>query len=227
MLKISNEILLDYKSLLIGVIYIKNADNSKSVPQVGEMLKSEEQKLRSRNVESISEFPNILAWQNVHKKFGNKPKRYAPSVQAVVKRVIKGGGIPRINTLVDLYNYISLKYILPVGGEDQDKCKGNIVLDYAKGDETFIEIGGKENNPPEEGEVVYRDDKGIICRKFNWREADRTKLTKNTKNAVIVIESVPPTTKKVLEEAITELKELVSMFCGGEVKTEILGKDSD
>jgi DNA/RNA-binding domain of Phe-tRNA-synthetase-like protein len=145
-----------------------------------------------------------------------------PSVWAVTKRVVKGGELPTINDLVDLYNYICLKYVVPVGGEDLDKCEGEIELMYASGDDKFMEIGGIENNPPEKGEIVYKDDAGVLCRKFNWKEADRTKLTEDTKNAVIVIEVLPPISRETLEKAVSEFKDLVQKYCGGTSESFIL-----
>lgn len=71
--------------------------------------------------------------------------------------MLKGGTLPSINTFVDLYNVLSLKHLLPVGGEDLDRCTGDIILDRATGTEPFIALGETENEPPEAGEIVYKD----------------------------------------------------------------------
>ncbi len=202
---------------------MKDINNKNQSLEIKNLLREAENQLRNNfDAESINQHPHIKAWREAHKKFGNDPKRYAPSVWAVTKRVVKGGEIPTINNLVDLYNYICLKYIVPVGGEDLDKCEGDILLTYAKGDENFIEISGNENNSPEEGEIVYKDNQGVLCRKFNWREADRTKLTEDTKNAIIVIEVLPPLERQILEEAVNEFKELVQKYGGGNLSSFIL-----
>ncbi len=90
--------------------------------------------------------------------------------------------------MVDIYNSISLRYALPCGGEDIDKFVGNVRLTTAVANEEFIPLGTDENSSPYEGEIVYKDDKGAICRCWNWREAVRTMLTENTKNAFLCIE---------------------------------------
>lgn len=208
---------------MIGVVVLKDVNNEDKSPEVKNLLRSAESQLRTDfDSEKINQHPHVLAWREAHKKFGNDPKRYMPSVWAVTKRVAKGGELPNINNLVDLYNYICLKYVVPVGGEDLDKCEGEMQLAYANGDEKFMEIGGSENNPPEKGEIVYKDSVGILCRKFNWKEADRTKLTENTKNAVIVIEVLPPTSREVLEKAVGEFKDFVQKYCGGTSESFIL-----
>lgn len=218
---ISKEVLEKYPSLRVGIILAKGIDNSKGVGE--DILRQTEKSLADQSEEkTINDFPHISDWREAHKAFGNNPKRYAPSVLAVVKRVLKGDNLPNINSLVNLYNHISLKHIAPVGGEDLDTCEGDIRLDFAKGDEHFVSIGSGENEPPEAGEVVYKDDKGVLCRKFNWREADRTKLTDDTKNAILVIEALESMSDEELKQALDELSALVSEHCGGELESHIV-----
>ncbi len=99
----------------------------------------------------------------------------------MLKRVSTGKGLGTINPLVDIYNSISLKYAMPCGGEDMDKFIGDIRLTKATGDESFITLGSDKSEPPYEGEIVYKDDEGAICRCWNWRESVRTMLTEDTK----------------------------------------------
>lgn len=75
------------------------------------------------------------------------------------------------------------------------------------------------------GEVVYKDNAGVACRKWNWREAERTKLTEETKNAIIVIEALSPANFETVETAIKELASLIQKYCGGEINFHILSKE--
>ena len=72
----------------------------------------------------------------------------------------------------------------------------------------------------------HKDSKGIICRCWNWRESERTKLTENTENAVIVIENVLPDKNEELENALKELKDLIEKYCGGNLKILFLNKEN-
>lgn len=228
MLKIDSKIFENNQCLMIGVVVLKDVDNKNKNPEIANLLREAESQLRNNfDSEKINQHPHILAWREAHKKFNNDPRRYMPSVWAIAKRVVKGGELPAINNLVDLYNYICLKYVVPVGGEDLDQCSGDIILTYADGNESFREIGALENNPPEKGEIVYKDDEGVLCRKFNWREADRTKLTEETKNAVIVIEALPPIARDVLEKAVIEFKNLAQKYCGGTSESFLLDKNKE
>lgn len=117
--------------------------------------------------------------------------------------------------------------MLPVGGEDVEKVKGDVFLTFAGANEQPVMLlGDKEPRTPHLGEVIYKDDISSICRRWNWREADRTKLTEETKECILVIEGLFPVTRQEIEAATAELKELVKKYCGGEVNFNILDKNN-
>lgn len=120
------------------------------------------------------------------------------------------------------YNSISLRYALPCGGEDIDTFVGDIRLTRAVGGEDFIALGSDESVPPYEGEVVYKDDAGAICRCWNWREAVRTMLTEDTKNAFLCIELVDENRVEAFENALNDLAETVQKNLGGTYSISIL-----
>jgi len=212
-----------YPNLAIGVIVATEIDNTKTPPEVtGQLRQAEEQVRRTLNAENYREHPHIAALQEVHRSFGSNPNKFPPSVQALVKRVLKGGALPSINPLVDIYNLISLKYIVCAGAEDLDACEGDIRLAFAEGTEPFRPLGEEKEDPPAAGELVYKDDKGVICRKLNWRESDRTKITDSTKNAVVVLEGFAPLSREGLSKALDELSGLLQQFCHAQTRLEVL-----
>lgn len=93
--------------------------------------------------------------------------------------------------------------------------EGHIRLTLAEGGEDFVTYGSDKSEPPYEGEVVYKDDAGAICRCFNWREAERTMLQDHTKNAFMVIESIDADGADRMEKALVELKHLIETELGG------------
>jgi len=223
-IKISEKISEKYPELKVGVLVVKAIDNSKYNAEIQKLTKNlVEEKRQQIDPEKVTEIPTIAKWREIYRDFGAKPSKYRNSIEALIKRILKSD-LYKINQLVDIYNYISIKHTMTVGGEDTDKIQGDLVLDFATGNEEFIPLGEDENQSPWKGEVVYKDDKGTICRCWNYREADRTKLTEQTKNAVIVIESVLPETDKDLDNALNELKELIEKYCGGESKIFTLDK---
>lgn len=222
--KINPKIFTDFDNPVIGVIVVRGIDNKKDHPEIQKMLRTEENNLREKlkNIE-VSEHPHIAPWRETYRKFGSKPRDFRCSTEALTRVVLRGSEVRKISTLVDLYNLISIKYILPVGAEDLDKMRGDLELTFAEGSENYTPLGEEENDPPQKGEVIYKDDIGVICRRWNWREGDRTKITKETKNAVVVLESIASIS---IKEAVAELADLIKKYCGGEIFVYYLDKNS-
>lgn len=224
--RIERQIFKDFDRPFIGVVIARSIDNTNSNPEIVSLIRKVEEKLREGlSGMEITEHPHIVPWREAYRKFGAKPRDYRCSAEALSRIVLKGVEIKNINDLVNLYNLISLKYILPVGAEDLDKMEGDLVLGFAKGDENYIPLGEEENDPPQKREVIYRDDLGVICRRWNWREGDRTKITKETKNAIVVVESLAPIDENLAKQATEELVELIQKYCGGRVNSYFLNEN--
>ncbi|MDM1006055.1 B3/4 domain-containing protein [Clostridium perfringens] len=207
----------------IGIITCNGIDNTiKDENQYKDMIsQGENEALNHLPNEEFSSNEVIKVWRDAFKKFKTK-KGARSSIEALLKRVSTGKGLGTINPLVDIYNSISLKYAMPCGGEDMDKFIGNIRLTKATGDESFITLGSDKSEPPYEGEIVYKDDEGAICRCWNWRESVRTMLTEDTKNAFLCIELVDENREKDFENALKELSQLVEKNLGGKSEISIL-----
>ena len=207
----------------IGIITCNGIDNTiKDENQYQDMLsQGEKEALTHLPNEEFSSNEVIKVWRDAFKKFKTK-KGARSSIEALLKRVSTGKVLGTINPLVDIYNSISLKYAMPCGGEDMDKFIGDIRLTKATGDESFITLGSDKSEPPYEGEIVYKDDEGAICRCWNWRESVRTMLTEDTKNAFLCIELVDENREKDFENALKELSQLVEKNLGGKSEISIL-----
>ncbi|MEW9555705.1 B3/4 domain-containing protein [Nonomuraea sp. NPDC050783] len=149
----------------------------------------------------------IDAWKDAYRAFGAKPQRTRPSVDALTRRM----PLPEINQVVDAYNAVSVKHALPIGGEDLDRYAGPARLVRASGDEPSEEALGT----PEPGEVIWRDDLGVTCRRWNWRQVARTRLTEETTNAIFLLERLEPMTLEELKEAGEELADLLAELSPG------------
>lgn len=207
----------------IGVIVCHGIDNTiKDESKYIDMIStSEKEALKHLNNEEFSSNEVIKVWREAFQKFKIK-KGARSSIEALLKRVSNGNNLGTINPLVDIYNSISLKYGLPCGGEDIDTFAGDIRLTKAVGNENFITLGTDKNAPPYEGEIVYKDDEGAICRCWNWRESVRTMLTENTKNAFLCIELVDEKRLNEFENALNDLAKLVQENLGGTYNISIL-----
>ncbi|MBT2508438.1 cytoplasmic protein [Streptomyces sp. ISL-98] len=163
------------------------------------------------------EDPHMAAWRAAYTAFGTKPSRNRNSAEALAKRALSDAGLPRINLLVDLYNAISVAHLIPVGGEDLDRITGGMRLVRATGEEPFVTVAGGEDvvEHPDAGEVVWCDDEGVTCRRWNWRQGVRTRLTEESVSAVFLLESMAPMTIGELEAAGAELAESLEKLSPG------------
>ncbi|MCB2309631.1 B3/4 domain-containing protein [Clostridium tagluense] len=212
-----------FPSARIGVVVCYGIDNTiKDKEKYKEMISnSEKEALKHLKNAEFSGNEVIKVWREAFQKFKTK-KGARSSIEALLKRVHNGNHLGTINPLVDIYNSISLRYGLPCGGEDIDTFASDIRLTKAIGNESFVTLGTDENAPPYEGEIVYKDNEGAICRCWNWREAVRTMLTENTNNAFLCIELVDEKRYVEFENALKELAKTVQNDLGGTTQISIL-----
>jgi DNA/RNA-binding domain of Phe-tRNA-synthetase-like protein len=138
-LVITDSIFDEFPELVLGVVISHNIDNSQNRDEITEMLRQAETALSGKFGGSpVIEHPFITTWREAYRKFGAKPKDYPSSVENLTRRVLNGANTGHSNHLVSLYNMISLRHILPVGGEDLDKITGDILLTRAGNDETAV-----------------------------------------------------------------------------------------
>jgi DNA/RNA-binding domain of Phe-tRNA-synthetase-like protein len=223
---IDKEIFNRFPGFKRGIIVIENLENQSENIEIQKML-NEEMKKRAEMGESILQSEFIKAWDDIYIQFGANPNKFPPSIKSLLKRVSKGGQIPFINSVVALFNIISLKYLIPCGGDDVDTIKGNLKLGIAKGDENFTSLGSTELEHPDPEEIIYFDDatNNVMCRRWNWRNGDFSKITTDTKKIVINVDGIGPADEKLIVEARDELAELLTKYCGAKCQTDLLNEE--
>ena len=168
---------------------------------------------------------HLEAWADVFRRFGAKPQRTPCSAEALRKRVVRDGSLPRVNPVVDLYNAVSLRFAVPVGGENFDAYVGRPLLTIATGSEVFdtVKDGQPAEESPEAGEVVWRDDHGVTCRRWNWRQGIRTRLTADARRMWFILESLGPMPIAALHDAGAALEDgLRAMMPQSHIETRLL-----
>jgi DNA/RNA-binding domain of Phe-tRNA-synthetase-like protein len=151
------------------------------------------------------QLPHVAAWREAYRAFGAKPQRTRNSLEALLRRA--ASGLPRVNRLTDIYNAVSVLHQIPVGGEDLTRYAGPPRLVRAAGTELFDTAadGIAVIEHPEVGEVVWCDDAGVTCRRWNWRQARRTQLREDTTAALFILDALDPVTGEVLQAAADDL----------------------
>jgi DNA/RNA-binding domain of Phe-tRNA-synthetase-like protein len=184
------------------------------------LIAQREQACRERwSDKELSEIAGIAAWRAAYKGFGIKKTSYRSSVERLVKRVKAGERLPAVNTLVDVYNAVSLAHVFCCGADDLDKVAPPLAFRFARPGDSFVDMGAEPgedpNDPPKEGEVVYADSRHVLCRRWNWRQDARTGLSEGTRRAVVTVQA---NGWGDLEAAVDDLKRLATDFCGAEIR---------
>ena len=193
----------DYRAVLLAVDELVSGPGDDASE---ELLRRAESAARQQLRElSVEELPHIAAWRDAYRAFGAKPQRTRNSVEALTRRA--ESGLPRINRLTDIYNAISVLHQLPIGGEDLSRYIGAPQLICAIGTEPFDTTadGASVVEYPEAGEVVWCDDAGVTCRRWNWRQARRTQLGGDTTTALFILEALQPMNDRHLHDAADDL----------------------
>lgn len=219
-IRVDPAILRRFPAYRLRIVFAFGVTNGVSDSTSASLLQAAAQEsLEQLGKDGIASDARLTGWREAYRQFGVKASSYPCSVEALLRRASKSGptALPCINRLVDLYNAISLRHVLPIGGEDFDRLSGDLLLRFATGREhsdVADQPDGSAGAPSPE-EVVWADDIGVTCRRWNWRQGRRTRLTEATTNTYFIVEGLTPATQEAeLDAAASELCTQVSQFAG-------------
>ena len=220
---VSQEVLTEFPNYIRGVVVARGVNNTGENQKLLQLLRKVEQDaVRDESLQDIKNHPRIACWRQAYSGFGANPNKFYSSIESLGRRGRRGDQLSYINTLVALFNYFSLRHMVPSGGDDLDRVDGNLCLALAKGNEPFTPLNSDMVEYPDPGEVIYVDDNKVKCRRWNWRQGDQTKITEATTNVAINVDCLPPVSKDQARAITRELADLVREFCGGEVSYFLL-----
>jgi len=220
---VSSEVLAKFPDYVRGVVIARGVDNSGEKQQLVELMRKVGQEAtQNETLQDIKNHPHIAPWRQAYSDFGTNPNKFYCSIESLGRRARRGDQLPYINTLVALFNYFSMRHIVPSGGDDLNSAEGDLRLTLAKGEEPFTPLGSEAIEYPPPGEVIYVDNSKVMCRRWNWRQGDQTKLSPATSNVAINVDCLPPVSKDEAKAITGELAQLVREFCGGEVNYFLL-----
>lgn len=209
-----------------GIVLASGIDNGKQCPELGKLLMEQAEKLRENPDVDLKIHPRLLVWKEAYRRFGSNPNKFTPSIVFLTKQAKAGKPIRSISPAVDAFNVISLKYLIPCGGDDMDTVEDDVTLGCAVSDETFAPIFNPEAvENPDPGEVIYvnRRTKKVLCRRWNWRNADFSKIAPETKNIAVNVDGMMPSIPRPeIEKAAAELRQLLLKSCGGTISVHYL-----
>jgi len=169
------------------------------------------------NLEGLKDIPTVRVYRDFFWRIGVDPTKNRPASEALIRRILAGKPLPTINTLVDAYNLASIVSEVALAAFDEDKLgSGEVIMRLAKKGETFLGIGMREPTTLQGGEVVL-EDAGDLIAVYPYRDAERSKVTEQTKNVALVACGVPGLSKDKLIQAADLAVKYVTRFCGGTI----------
>jgi lysyl-tRNA synthetase class 2 len=235
-IEIAPEVFALFPGYVRHVLVVDGADNTQEVPELAGLLSEAQRQVRGNEAFSdLKAHPRIASWRDAFQSFGTNPNKCPPSIANLIKRVRSGGGgegerkdLPYVNSLVAIFNVISMRHVLPAGGDDLDKVKGDIRLTPAKGHENYTPLGSPERKEhPAPGEIVLLDtgNDEVFCRAWCWKNGDVSKIETPTVRVAINIDILPPGSPEEGKAAALETLEMVKRFCGGSVELHRLDSE--
>jgi len=213
--------------LTIGLVVAKDVDNTRSSEEIEDLLTRTVEETRINfTTDKAQDHPRIKPWRDAFSKLGISGSKFPSSVESMARRILKGDPIPRINPLVDLYNSVSIKFLVPMGGHDLDTLEGDVHLRFAEGWEPFTPMGDGETTIVPKGELVYRDDREVLTRNWVWRQCEKDKATERTVDIFIPIDVLGEVGSERASEIIQDLGHLITKYLGGSVLSAVLNKEN-
>ncbi len=168
---------------------------------------AEQQAVATLAATEIAALEEIRQWRGAYRSFGIKKTSYRNACEALLRRVRRGDGLPRVLPLVDLYNALSVKYRIPAGADDLAALTPPLAFRYARPGDGFRDLAGdpKTDDPPKPGEVVLADAAHVLCRRWNWRQDARSRIQPTTRDATLVLQTLADDGAERLTSAAEEL----------------------
>jgi DNA/RNA-binding domain of Phe-tRNA-synthetase-like protein len=224
---IAPEVFAAFPDYRRGVVLARGVRNGPSPAELVQLLRAEEDRARRRlNVDTLTSEPLLASWREAFRRLGYKPGDFRPSIEALLRRVLRGQALPSINALADVGTVLSLRHLLPVGGHATDVLAGDIALRPAVGREEFTAFGTSEVEHPAPGEFIFVEGERVLTRRWIWRQADHTLLLAGTTAAEFNLDALPPVSDAELSQAARDLMDLVVRFCGGSGRFSILSREN-
>ncbi len=199
---------------------LKNGPSSEPLRKA--YLEEQSQVLERIGSTPLSEIESLAGWRAAFRQFGVDPTQYRCAAEALLRRLTKKGDIPSINAIVDLCNLVSIRHALPVAAFDRRQLQGVISVHFAAGSEHFTPLGERVVEHPEPGEVIFTDEADlVIARRWCWRQSDESAARDAAEQVLFTVEAQHAGGKSVVDQALRDLHELLSMYVGGEYQSAI------
>ncbi len=207
-----------------GVVVAEGVENGPSPADLVALLRAEERALRARlgSVERLVADPRIQAWRAAYRAFGARASEFHSSIEALGRRVVNGRELPSVNRLVDIGTVLALRHLVPVGAHPLDGVEADLGLRRAAGGEPFRPLGADVDEQVAPGEVILAAGGEVLTRRWTWRQSAGSACQPDTRAVEVNVDGLPPVGADEVAAACVELEGLMTGFCGGRARHELL-----
>jgi DNA/RNA-binding domain of Phe-tRNA-synthetase-like protein len=210
--RVSNQ----FPELAVCLGVVTNANVERSNEQIECLKKTAYEKISAEhNIETLKDNSTVRAYRDLYWKLDVDPTKTRPSGEALLRRVLHGDRLPSISTAVDAYNLASMKAIIPISGFDGDLLSPPFRIRFAGNGETFVGIGMNKIALLTNKTIVSADEKQVLS-VYPYRDSDRTKITMQTRNMVVVSYGAPGIKERQLVDAVEMTLAHITQVSGGE-----------
>jgi DNA/RNA-binding domain of Phe-tRNA-synthetase-like protein len=190
-LTVHTDVQARFPDLRVELVVATGLDNAPQWAEAETALSAAEADAAAGAITWSEDDPAIASWHAAYRAFGTNPRRTRPSVDALLRRLVRQGRLPRVNGAVDAYNATSVRFTVPAGAFDLDRLDTHVEIRPATADDRFTPLGEPDElETPAAGEIVYAQGTEVLTRHWNHRDAHRTRVREDTAAAVFMLERV-------------------------------------
>lgn len=214
-------------NLRFGIIIGEGIKNSETSPADEARLRSAEEKMRtSIKPEGIRDLRNVSLYREIMTKSGINANKYMASVEAMYKRIVKGGQLPLINALVDLCNAVAVEEMISLGAHDLDDIEEDLEVRFSRQGDIFLPFGETEYEDVEPGEIVFTSGNVVQTRKWLWRQSELGKTDFESNHLIFQLVGFGGNGDQSLDKALNSIEELILNRFGGRFNTFVVDKEN-
>jgi DNA/RNA-binding domain of Phe-tRNA-synthetase-like protein len=203
--------------LRAGAIVFRDLRVTDADPALRAEIVKEAATIRARFADpgAVRTAAEIVRYHDILRQVGVNPRREQNSVERLLTFARKRGDLPAINGLVDAYNLVSVRSCCSLGAHDLDRIASPATLGLFTGRESFTPLGRAESVPVTAGEFGYVDALDRVLCRLDVLQAEFSKVTAATRNALLIVEGTAAHGSAVLRRTFADVMELVTRYCGG------------
>jgi DNA/RNA-binding domain of Phe-tRNA-synthetase-like protein len=204
-------ILERFPGIVGGVIHATGVTNGPTPRGLAEAFTTTQAAVRAEiGATPLSEIPSLAAWRRVFRSFGVDPTQYRSAAEGLLRRLTKQGELPPIGTLVDLANLVSIRHALPVAVFDLQSIRVGAVVRFARGDESWADLGSSTTERPAQGEVIFADEADVVvARRWCWRQSAASAARDDTTEILVTVEGHHERAADDVSMALDDLERLL------------------